>query len=116
FARNSWTVIGALLAALFVFVALALNRAFVLDPQAVARAATYVLVGMVALFFLHIFTLGGLTTDEKKRTVVIIVLFCAAALFWAGFEQSGSSLNIFAFDHTDRSFLGGLFPAGVHPA
>ncbi len=116
FARKSWTIIGTLLTGLFVFVALALNGTFVLDPQVIARSATYVIVGMVALFFLHIFTLGDLTTDEKKRTVVIIVLFCAAALFWAGFEQSGSSLNIFAFDHTDRSFLGGLFPDGVHPA
>lgn len=116
FARNSWTVIFALLAALAVFTVLALNGKVALDARAIAESATWVIVGMVALFFIYVFTLGGLDVTEKKRTVVIIILFAAAALFWAGFEQSGSSLNIFAFDHTDRSFLGGLFPAGVHPA
>src|SRR5690606_30471683 len=109
-------VIGVLLAALFVFVALALNGAVSLDPQVIARSATYVIVGAVALFFLHLFVFGELTTDEKKRTLVIIVLFCAAARFWSGFEQWGPSRNIFAFAHTDRSFPGGLCPAGVHPA
>ncbi len=47
---------------------------------------------------------------------VIAVFFCAAAVFFAGFEQAGSSLNLFARDYTDRSFLGSLFSDGEHPA
>jgi POT family proton-dependent oligopeptide transporter len=37
---------------------------------------------------------------EKKRVIVIIALFFGAAMFWSGFEQAGSSLNIFADRYT----------------
>ena len=33
---------------------------------------------------------------------MILVLFFASALFWAGFEQAGSSFNLFAERYTDR--------------
>ena len=42
---------------------------------------------------------------------VIIVLFFAAAMFWSGFEQSGSSLNLFAERYTIREFGGFEIPA-----
>jgi POT family proton-dependent oligopeptide transporter len=41
---------------------------------------------------------------EKKRLFVIFWLFLLSALFWSGFEQAGSSLNLFAKDLTARSF------------
>ncbi|NNE65401.1 MAG: peptide MFS transporter [Pyrinomonadaceae bacterium] len=43
-----------------------------------------------------------LTLDDWKRVGIIIVLFCFAALFWMGFEQAGSSLNLFAEQMTER--------------
>ncbi len=43
-----------------------------------------------------------LTMDDWKRVGIIIVLFCFAALFWMGFEQAGSSLNLFADQMTER--------------
>ena len=54
------------------------------------------------LFFAYILVFGGLTSMEKKRVVVIFLLFAGAALFWTGFEQAGSSLNIFGERYTDR--------------
>jgi len=41
---------------------------------------------------------------KKKRLFVIFWLFILAALFWSGFEQAGSSLNLFADRATDRMF------------
>jgi len=41
---------------------------------------------------------------KKKRLFVIFWLFLLSALFWSGFEQAGSSLNLFARDLTARSF------------
>jgi POT family proton-dependent oligopeptide transporter len=32
-------------------------------------------------------------------------------MFWAGFEQAGSSLNVFADVYTDRNLLGYVYPA-----
>lgn len=49
---------------------------------------------------------------EKQRLMVIFWLFILAAIFWSGFEQAGSSLNLFARDLTDRSLLGLEIPAG----
>jgi proton-dependent oligopeptide transporter, POT family len=60
------------------------------------------IVSLAAAYLLYVVTLGGLTTAEKKRVGVIAVCFLAAACFWSGFEQAGSSMNLFADRLTDR--------------
>lgn len=49
---------------------------------------------------------------QQRRYMVIFWLFLLAAAFWSGFEQAGSSLNLFARDLTDRDVLGWTMPAG----
>ena len=95
-----WTI-GAL-AALALVVILAAAGIIHLDPQAIAKSMTYVLVGIAVVYFAGILALGGLTGDEKKRIAVIFVLFIFAAIFWAAFEQAPTSLNLFARDFTER--------------
>lgn len=51
------------------------------------------------------------TKDEWKRLGALFVLFMFASLFWAGFEQAGSSLNIFADRHTANTVFGWDFPS-----
>jgi POT family proton-dependent oligopeptide transporter len=72
---------------------------------------TYVLVSLALLYFAYIFIFGGLTAAEKKRVFVIAILFFFAAIFWAGFEQAPTSLNLFAKDFTQRTVLGWQIPA-----
>jgi POT family proton-dependent oligopeptide transporter len=36
--------------------------------------------------------------------VVIIILFLGISMFWSGFEQAGSSLNLFAYRYTQLEF------------
>ena len=67
---------------------------------------------IVALYFAYLMILGGHTEEEKKRLVVILWLFVLSAVFWSGFEQAGSSLNLFAQNLTDRNVFGWLMPAG----
>jgi proton-dependent oligopeptide transporter, POT family len=55
---------------------------------------------------------GAEVTVEKKRLMVIFWLFLLAAIFWSGFEQAGSSMNLFAQDLTNRSLFGSDIPAG----
>jgi len=52
-----------------------------------------------------------LTTEEWKRLSVIGILFIFATLFWAAFEQAGSSLNLFADRYTRLSVFGWTFPS-----
>jgi POT family proton-dependent oligopeptide transporter len=44
-----------------------------------------------------------LSATDWKRLGIIIILFLFAALFWAGFEQAGSSFNLFAEQLTERT-------------
>ncbi len=54
----------------------------------------------------------GWTAQERKRSSAVLVLFVASSLFWASFEQAGSTLNLFAERNTDRHLpFGLLFPA-----
>jgi POT family proton-dependent oligopeptide transporter len=73
-------------------------------------------VALAVAFFGYVLLFGGLNVAEKKRIGVIIIFFLCAALFWAGFEQQATTFNKFAFDFTDRSWLGGFFADGQHPA
>ena len=90
---------------------LAASGAVSLDPQAIGRNLTYVMLAMAAIFFGYVLTAGGITGDEKKRVGVIVVLFIFAAIFWSAFEQAPTSLNLFAADFTDRQLGGFEVPA-----
>jgi POT family proton-dependent oligopeptide transporter len=76
---------------------------FPVDPLAMAHVST-ILIGVVsAAFFLYLIFGAGLSTEERRRALVIGVLFVGSTLFWAGYEQAGSSLNLFAERYTDRT-------------
>ena len=68
----------------------------------IATGLGYGVLIIVGLYFVYLWTLGGHTTDESKRMGVIFWLFLLIAIFWSGFEQAGTSLNLFARDLTDR--------------
>ena len=69
------------------------------------------IVSLAAAFLLYVVLFGGLTTAEKKRIGVIAACFLAAACFWSGFEQAGSSMNLFAERLTRRLIAGWEMPA-----
>ncbi|WNG43988.1 peptide MFS transporter [Archangium minus] len=78
-----------------------------------ARAGGLVIVTLALAFFAYQFTAGGLDATEKRRLAVIGVFFACSTLFWAGFEQAGSSLNLFARDTTDLRMFGFDIPAST---
>jgi POT family proton-dependent oligopeptide transporter len=83
-------------------------------PVTITQIATVLGSGVlvvVAGYFVYLWTLGGHPSDENKRMGVIFWLFLLVAVFWSGFEQAGTSLNLFAFDLTDRVFFGWEMPA-----
>ncbi len=98
--RKGWIAIAVFLGVLALFVALAMAGTIELDPVRLALRTTYIIVGLSVAYFAWIFIFGGLDTAEKKRMVVIVALFIGTAMFWSGFEQSGSSFNIFADRYT----------------
>ena len=69
------------------------------------------IVSLAGSYLLYVVLFGGLTVVEKKRVGVIAVCFLAAACFWSGFEQAGSSMNLFADRLTERIINGWEMPA-----
>jgi POT family proton-dependent oligopeptide transporter len=51
------------------------------------------------------------TAIESKRIAAVVVFFLAASLFWAAYDQAGSTLNLFADRYTRLEVLGFSFPS-----
>lgn len=51
------------------------------------------------------------TPAEWKRLIAVVVFFAFASVFWAGYEQAGSTLNLFADRYTRLSIFGYSFPS-----
>jgi POT family proton-dependent oligopeptide transporter len=103
---------GSIVVVAVVLGALALRAAGVLrlDLYGVAQGTGYFMLGLAILYFASLLLFAKLTAAEKKRIVLIFIFFMAAVLFWAGFEQAGSSLNLFTDRMTNRNLFGFNIP------
>lgn len=79
----------------------------------IAKALGIIIVTITMGYFVNILFNGGLSPEEKKKVSMIFVLFVGIAIFWSGFEQAASSLNLFARDFTDRFIGSWEMPAGM---
>jgi POT family proton-dependent oligopeptide transporter len=104
-----WMCLGAALIALLVF--LIWSGRLHVAPVALQAVTTQVILGIAILYFAYLMFGAGLTRVERLRVLALAVLFLASALFWAGYEQTGSSLNLFAERYTDRHWAGLTVPA-----
>ncbi len=95
----------------FLIAALGISGFWDLNPIPLANAMTIIIFSVAVIYFIYLFTLGNLNVIERKKVTLIIVLFFGAALFWSGFDQAGSSFNIFAKEYTDRIIFGWEYPA-----
>jgi proton-dependent oligopeptide transporter, POT family len=76
-------------------------------PEPVRANKIWIMMAIVALFLIWLFT-SFLKTEEKKPVAAIVVLFFFSIIFWAAFEQAGSSFNLFAERFTDRTISNGF--------
>ncbi|WP_440054673.1 peptide MFS transporter [Pseudoalteromonas sp. T1lg65] len=100
--RTAWSTITALLAIAAAVVVSAYMGIIEINPVILAQ---YVAVAFTTVFFLYygfIYFAGNLDDSEKKKMWALFLVCVASACFWSGFEQAGSSLNLFARDYTDR--------------
>lgn len=103
-------LLGCVLAAAALLL-LHVSGAVTISIQFLVNSAGAVLALTTLGLFAWMFFGGGWTPAERRRLAVIAVLFCGSALFWAAFEQAGSSLNLFAKNHTHNVLLGFAYPA-----
>lgn len=105
----AWLTISSLGVGLFVW---ALHR----DPVTLARMSTgaMVLIGFVGFAF--IFTRPELSSLQRKRLWGIWAVGLCMCLFLVGYQQGGTSINLFIQRFTERTLLGYEVPAGAFQA
>lgn len=108
--RHSWMAVIGLGAVIVIGYLLVLTGVVTLNPLTVAQTTSWILFSVATLYFGYIFLLAGLDATERKRMAVILFLFIGCMLFWAGFEQTGASLNLFAERYVDRSVFNWEIP------
>jgi proton-dependent oligopeptide transporter, POT family len=110
FRARSWSVIAIVVVAAFALLYAGVNGLVSFDAVTLAQRTTAALVAGTLAYFAYLFVAGRLTPLERRRVLVILVLVLASAVFWAGFEQFGSSLNLFAERYTLREVVGFEIP------
>ena len=111
--KKFYGILSFVTAIIVVFGFLMTSGAIDITLQTLAEYLGYGAVAITVGFFAYIIFFGGHTTVEKKKLGVIFWLFILAAIFWSGFEQAGSSLNLFAKDLTNRVVGGWEVPAST---
>ncbi|MEP6769233.1 MAG: peptide MFS transporter [Acidobacteriota bacterium] len=76
----------------------------------IAKGTGYFMLGLAILYFSSLLLFAKISGAEKKRIGVIFIFFMAAVLFWAGFEQAGSSMNLFSDRLMNRDLFGKTIP------
>jgi len=104
------TAAVAVLIVLFTF--LATSGVIPVTLEGFAHFLGYAIIAVTVIYFVYLIGFGGYNAEQKKRLGAIFWLIILATLFWSGFEQAGSSMNLFARDLTDRVVAGFEMPAG----
>ena len=77
-----------------------------------ASSAHWVVPALCALTVAGTVWLGLVRKDaESRRLAAVLIFFLAATLFWAIFEQTGTTLTLFADDLTRNEAFGEAFPS-----
>ncbi len=69
--------------------------------------------GAICILIWLIYALFKCTPEERDRLIVVGILILFSLIFWALFEQAGSSLNILTDRGVDRSIFGWAVPASM---
>ena len=74
----------------------------IINPVLLAQYVALLITAVFLAYYAGMYLFAGLNTSEKKSLGALFLVCVASMFFWAGFEQAGSSLNLFGRDYTDR--------------
>ncbi|GIT23284.1 MAG: hypothetical protein CM1200mP40_29660 [Gammaproteobacteria bacterium] len=100
--RNSRFAILGFGVGLGLLTLLMLNSAIVINPVTLGQYVALTITIVFLAYYACMYTFANLSNDEKKSLGALFLVCIASTFFWAGFEQAGSSLNLFGRDYTDR--------------
>lgn len=100
--KKSWTVIVAFLIGLAAIAFSMMTGLITVNPVTLAQYVAIAITVVFLAYYAGIYAFGNLTHDEKRALGALFLVCIASIFFWSGFEQAGSSLNLFGRDYTDR--------------
>lgn len=109
--RNDQKIVTIVLILIFLISLSGIFGLWSFNPLPVANLMTLIITLISIGYFAYLFIYGNLDTNEKRKISLIMILFIGAAFFWSGFDQAGSSFNIFAKEYTSRYIGGWQYPA-----
>jgi POT family proton-dependent oligopeptide transporter len=108
--RRFYSVSATTLAVLGLLTWFGVSGVLSISVTQVAKSLGWVMVVIAVAYFLFLLFRGGYGREDKRRILVIVWLFVLSAIFWSGFEQAGSSMNLFADELTNRNIMGWEMP------
>ncbi len=110
--RNAVLAVGGGLGVFALLGILAATGVLTFTAKMIGDGLGWCLLAISIAVFSWLLLGAGWSPQERKRSAAILVLFVASALFWASYEQAGSTLSLFAENNTNRHLpFGLLFPA-----
>ncbi|MFT6897827.1 MAG: POT family proton-dependent oligopeptide transporter [Paraglaciecola sp.] len=100
--KRSWQIIGLFLVGLAALTFMMLTERLSFDPVTLAQYTAIGITTVFLAFYIGIYWFGNLDANEKRSLGALFLVCLASIFFWAGFEQAGSSLNLFGRDYTER--------------
>jgi POT family proton-dependent oligopeptide transporter len=110
--KISWLIITSVLVVIAITMVMIMSGNLSVDAVSIAQSVAIIFTVTFFLYYGAIYFGGNLTANEKKRLWALFLVCVASACFWSGFEQAGSSLNLFTRDYTDRIVGGFEIPTG----
>jgi POT family proton-dependent oligopeptide transporter len=108
---NLKSMVSVVLFLVIAFIGVVFSGLIPVDATKIASTSGWAIAVVAFGYLAYVILFGGLSSDDKKKVGVIAILFLFSAMFWSGFEQAGSTLNLFAERFTDRNILGWEIPA-----
>ena len=97
--KIAFVLVLALIAGL---TSLGISEGLAINPVSLAQYTAFLITAVFLGYYAVIYLFAGLTAAEKRSLAALFLVCVASTFFWAGFEQAGSSLNLFGRDYTDR--------------
>jgi len=110
--KLSCTIICGFLTSVVVITYMIFQGLLTVEPVTIAKYVAIAFSVTFIIYYASIYLFGSLSVVEKKKLVALLIICIASACFWSGFEQAGSSMNLFTRDYTDRIIGSFELPTG----
>jgi len=110
--KFSWAIIFSFLILVILVTYMAFQGILTIVPVTIAQYVAIAFSAIFIIYYASIYFFSSLSTVEKKKLIALLIICVASACFWSGFEQAGSSMNLFTRDYTDRLIGSFEIPTG----